>query len=204
MNWKPNRRSSSDTSDEPNIISMFGKPSGDDATDNKIYFYEEVSRESILNLNRQIDSVTKSVRNTQLTFNLPNPPAIELHICSEGGDVMSCMAAVDKIADSVVPIHTYVEGFAASAATLMSIVAAKRFITKSSTMLIHQVSSECWGTYANFKDEMKNLDMLMSLIRGVYLTRTKFKSKELEKLLSHDLFLTSNECLAKGLVDKIC
>jgi ATP-dependent protease ClpP protease subunit len=70
-------------------------------------------------------------------------------------------------------------------------------------MLVHQVSSGLWGNYTQFKDEIKNLELLMELIKGVYLKKTKFNCTELEELLSHDLCLNSKQCLEYGLVDEI-
>ena len=139
----------------------------------------------------------------QLTYNMPNPPCIEIHICSDGGDIFAGMAAVDKIINNSIPVDTYCEGIVASAATFLSVVGHKRYITKSSCMLIHQVSSGLWGNYKEFKDEIKNLDLLMGLIKGVYVKTTKFDDKALDDLLSHDLCLSAEQCLQHGLVDKI-
>jgi ATP-dependent protease ClpP protease subunit len=170
---------------------------------NKIYFYSDISRENTLNLNRQIDELTRQMKIVQFTYNLPHPPRIEVHICSEGGDIFSAIASVDKIINNSVPVDTYCEGIVASAATLISSIGHRRFITKSSCMLVHQVSSGLWGNYTQFKDEIKNLELLMELIKGVYLKRTKFNCTELEELLNHDLCLNSKQCLEYGLVDEI-
>ena len=170
---------------------------------NKIYFYSDTSRDNILSLNRQIDELTRQMKIVQFTYNLTHPPHIEIHICSEGGDIFGAMAAVDKIINNPVPINTYCEGIVASAATLISSIGHRRFITKSSCMLVHQVSSGLWGNYTQFKDEIKNLELLMELIKGVYLKKTKFNCTELEELLSHDLCLDSKKCLDYGLVDCI-
>ena len=113
------------------------------------------------------------------------------------------MSVVDKIISSRIPIHTYIEGFAASAATLLSVVGHKRFITSHSSMLIHQVSSGMWGTYSEFKDEMKNLELIMNTIRKVYLKHTAYKPTELDEILTHDLFLSAEDCVKKKLVDSI-
>jgi len=54
-----------------------------------------------------------------------------------------------------------------------------------------------------FKDEIKNLELIMNMIKGVYLKKTKFNNQELEDLLSHDLYLNAEKCLEYGLVDAI-
>ena len=191
-----------DESTEPKFIIQQGlsevTPQG-----NKIYFYSDITRDTILALNRQIDETSKQMKILQVSYNLTEAPPIELHICSDGGDVFAGMSAMDKIINNSVPIHTYCEGMVASAATFLSVAGKKRFITKSSVMLIHQVSAGCWGKYSAFKDEMENLHLIMELIKAVYLKKTKFKEKELEGILSHDICLGADKCLKLGLVDVI-
>jgi ATP-dependent protease ClpP protease subunit len=202
-NWKyQNNNEPVDVDDSPKIITL-EKSSDSLPQGNRIYFYSDVNKESILNLNRQIDDLTRQMKMIQFGFNLPEPPRIELHICSDGGDVFAGMAAVDKIVDNPIPIDTYCEGLVASAATLLSSVGDKRYISKSSCMLIHQVSSGLWGNYMQFKDEIKNLELLMNLIKGVYLKKTRFNPIELDDILSHDLCMVAQQCIDYGLVDVI-
>jgi len=203
-NWKfHNENEVSEECDEPKMISIEKISNDSNPQGNKIYYYTDVSRDSILNLNRQIDELTKQMKTTQFTYNLPEPPSIEIHICSDGGDIFAAMASVDKIMDNPIPVNTYCEGLVASAATLLSVAGKKRYITKSSCMLVHQVSSGLWGNYMEFKDEIKNLELIMNLIKGVYLKKTKFNGQELENLLSHDLYLNAEKCVEYGLVDEI-
>lgn len=207
MKWitkRLHRQLNDDEDDGPQKIISIEKSSVDNSvTGNKIYFYQDVSRDTILTLNRQIDDVSRQLKNIQFVYNLPEPPPIELHFCSDGGDVFAAMSIVDKLANSIVPIHTYCEGVVASATTLLTVVGKKRFISPRSCMLIHQVSSGLWGNYAEFKDEIKNLELVMSLIRGVYLKHTKFSETELDDILTHDLYLSAEHCLKMGLVDEI-
>jgi len=204
-NWKFKNTDGHPDDDEnsPKIITLEKSTSDSSPQGNKIYFYCDVNNESILNLNRQIDELTKQMKMVQFNFNLPHPPRIEIHICSDGGDIFSSMSAVDKIIDNSIPVDTYCEGIVSSAATLLSSVGHKRYITKSSCMLVHQVSSGLWGNYMEFKDEIKNLELLTNLIKKVYFKKTKFKSEELDEILIHDLFMNSEECLRYGLVDCI-
>ena len=131
------------------------------AQSNQIYFYSDVARESVYVLNRQLIEVEKHLKYVQFTYNLIKPPDIELYISSEGGDVFSSFSTVDRIKSSTIPVNTYVEGIAASAATLLSVVGHRRYIRRNSFMLIHQLSSGMWGSFAQFKDEMQNLELIM-------------------------------------------
>lgn len=170
---------------------------------NQVFFYDDVTRTSIFNLNRNIDAATKSLELLKINYNLPSLPPIELFINSEGGEIFSTLSAVDRIRSSIIPVHTYVEGLAASAATLLSVVGHKRFIRKNSFMLIHQVSGGLWGSFAQFKDEVQNLELIMTCIRRIYLNYTKIPETDLDEILKHDTYLDANECIKHGLADEI-
>jgi ATP-dependent protease ClpP protease subunit len=170
---------------------------------NQLFFYSDVTRDSIYVLNRQLVEAEKQLRLVQIQYNLSVLPPLELYISSEGGEVYSAFTAVDRIMASKIPVDTYVEGIAASAATLLSVVGRKRYIRKNANMLIHQVSSAMWGNYAQFQDEMKNLDLVTSMIKKIYLKHTKFKEKDLNEMLKHDICLSPEECVKYGLCDEI-
>lgn len=184
-----------DKSDKESQISLF--------SGNKLYFYSDVTRDSIYVLNRQIDELTKQLKIVQIQFDLPSPPPIELHISSEGGEIFSSLSTVDKIINNSIPISTHCEGIVASAATLISVVGSKRTISKNSCMLIHQVSGGLWGNYQEFKDELQNLDLIMKILKGIYTKHSKIAEDELIELLKHDLILSPEDCLKFGLVDSI-
>jgi ATP-dependent protease ClpP protease subunit len=110
---------------------------------------------------------------------------------------------MDTIIQSKVPINTVVDGCAASAATLMSVVGHRRYITKHSYILIHQLSSIFWGNYEQLKDDMENSDKFMKMIKSIYKEHTKIPMKKLDEILKHDLWFTAEEALQYGLVDEI-
>jgi len=170
---------------------------------NQIFFYDDVTKGSIYSLNRQLDIAAKSVQLLTINYNLKEVVPIELYIGSDGGEVFSAFSAVDRIKSSVIPVHSYVEGMAASAATLLSVCAHKRYIRKNSFMLIHEVRSAVWGPFEDIKEEVKNLELIMKYIRTLYLAHTKFTDSDLDDILKQDMYLDANECLKFGLVDEI-
>ena len=120
-----------------------------------------------------------------------------------GGSVFAGFAAVDYIRNSKVPVVSIIDGCAASAATIMSVVAEKRFMHKHSFMLIHQLSSGMWGNYESLKDEMQNCDLLMEKIKEIYDENTDIPKKTLTQILKRDLWFDADTCLKYGLVDEI-
>ncbi len=107
----------------------------------------------------------------------------------------------DFIKRSPVPIYTYVEGVCASAATLISVAGHRRFMSRSSVFMIHQLSSWFGGKYEEFNDEKLNLDLTMNRIRQIYLDATKMAKPRLSRLLKRDLFLEVEKCAEYGFVD---
>ena len=170
--------------------------------DNKIYYYSNVSRGSCSELNKKIGELEGKYLGTAKSLDI-EPPTIKLLINSGGGSVVSGIASMDTILRTQVPIHTYVDGFAASAATFLSVVGNYRFMSRNSYMLIHQLSTTFWGTYANFEDEKKNLDLMMTTIKNVYKKYTKVPIKKLNEILKHDLLWDANTCKEYGLIDEI-
>ena len=87
------------------------------------------------------------------------------------------------------PVYTYVDGFAASAATLISVVGKKRFMTKNSLMLIHQLSGADSGKFYELQDQMSNMQILMNKINKIYLNKTTSYNAIIEnRILSLFLF----------------
>ena len=170
---------------------------------NQIFFYDDVTRQSVYNLSRQLDATSKALQILKINFNLPTPPPIELYINSDGGEVLSAFSVVDRIKSSPLPVHSYCEGMVASAATLLSVCCHKRYIRKNGFMLIHQLSSGLWGPFEDLKEEVANMELLMKYIKSIYLQHTKISENDLIEILKHDTYLSSEECLKFGLVDEI-
>ena len=133
------------------------------------------------------------------------PKPLKIFINSNGGEIFAAIPIIDAIINSPIPIYTYIEGMSASAASLISMVGHKRFITKNSFMLIHELRGGVEGTYSNILDEKENCDKIMTVIKRTYLNKTnnKLDNDFLDKILKRDLILTSEECLNYGLIDEI-
>jgi len=124
-------------------------------------------------------------------------------INSGGGSITAGISSMDTILRCKVPVHTYVDGFCASAATFLSVVGKKRYMSRNSYMLIHQLSSNFWGKYSEFEDEKQNLDLMMETIKNVYKEYTKVPMKKINEILKHDLLWDARTCLKYGLIDEI-
>lgn len=172
------------------------------ATDgNHIYFYSEVSRIRMLELNRALEKVNLDLMKKNLEYGMT--PPIYLHIHSYGGSVLSCFSTIDTILSLDTKVVSVIEGAAASAATMISIVCDERRITPHSYMLIHQLSSGFWGKMDEIEDEYQNLTQFMTSIKELYKKYAKIPVGELDSILKHDIWYNAEKCIEYGLVDSI-
>lgn len=169
---------------------------------NHIYFYTEIDRNSISKLTVLIREAEEYSIITSLKLRIDDVP-IYLHIYSNGGYIYSAFAAIDVINSCRVPVYSIIEGATASAGTLISVVCKKRFIRPTAYMLIHQLSSTCWGKMSEITDEFKNLTEMSNKITSIYSEYSNMTPKKLKQLLDHDLWLDSSQAISLGLVDEL-
>lgn len=169
---------------------------------NHIYFYCSVSKKTCLKLNIELKKVAQNIIDNGKNL-LNKDKYIYLHINSFGGSVFSAFSTIDTIINLPVPVVSIIEGAAASAATLISVMCSYRVIYPNSYMLIHQLSSMAWGKMDEIEDEIVNLKELMRRIKLIYKGKTKINKKDLDEILTHDLWWNAKKCLEVGLVDKI-
>jgi ATP-dependent protease ClpP protease subunit len=172
--------------------------------DNSIQFYAEISGSTCSELNRLLRELDTRMQHAKITMNDSSfDPVIHLRMHSYGGDVLAGLASVDTIRSLKTKVYTYVEGAAASAATIISIAGKKRHIGKNSFMLIHQLSSVCAGTFERLEDEQENNRRMMNTIKSLYKEYTKIPMKELDNILKRDIWFDAATCLKYGLVDEV-
>lgn len=169
---------------------------------NHIYFYTEIERDSISKLSVLIREAEEYSIVTSLKLRVDDIP-IYLHIYSSGGCVYSAFVAIDVINSCRVPVYSIIEGATASAGTLISIVCKKRYIRPTSYMLIHQLSSACWGKMSEIVDEFKNITDMSNKITSIYSEYSNMTPKKLKQLLDHDLWLDSAQAISLGLADEL-
>jgi len=213
MSWIRKRKSNAKDSRPASVASAEPKADDDDEEaiplaskvyreNNHVYFYAEVDRSTISLLNKLIREAEEYSLLISLKLRVSSIP-IWLHIYSDGGYIHAALAAVDTIQGCTVPVFSVIEGATASAGTIISIACTKRYIRPSAYMLIHQLSSECWGKLSEITDEYTGLTELMAKIREMYAERTQLSEKKLTWLLKHDLWLNATKSIKWGLADEL-
>ena len=172
---------------------------------NHIIFKGDVNRNNVYKLREEIEKLNKDFK--ILKKNLEDgvfitPKPIYLHINSYGGYLDDGFAAVDFIKQSDIPIHTVVEGRCASAATLMSVVGVKRYMSEHSRLLIHQLRGGMWGKMADMEEVIEECRDAMNDIIGIYLEHTNMTEKQIRDQLKKEKFWSYKDCKKRGIVDE--
>jgi ATP-dependent protease ClpP protease subunit len=171
-----------------------------------IYFYSSVNQDRCLDLIKKIKNLDEDLRSERKTRSIPDDHdmvPIWLHIFSPGGDLFTGMAVSDQIKQIETPIYSIVEGYAASAATYISMSCTRRYIQPSAYMLVHQHSNMSFGKYEELKDEMKLNNMLMERYVKFYIEHSNMDEEEVREVLKRESWFDAEQALEKGLVDEV-
>jgi ATP-dependent Clp protease protease subunit len=164
-------------------------------------FYSPVTIESCMALTTYLKQLDVKSKQLQIQYGKVFP--INLHIQSGGGMLMPTFYVCDVIHNLDTPVHVYIDGFVASAASLIAVSGAKRYMTQHSFMLIHQLQSQSSGRLNEMKDEIANLDFFMKNAKDIYYQNSNITKEVLEKLLLDELWIDAQECLHYDLIDEI-
>ena len=169
-----------------------------------VQFRDTVSQSSMLSLveNMQACHAQRSV--VLKTACSDSMPPIHLSVSSHGGSLMAGLFAYDRI-HAIPNVHSHVEGMVASAATLLTVGASQRTMSKHSFMLVHQPSLYIEDTlkYNDMRDNFATMHKCMEALIDVYNATTHLSTNELETLLKGDEILSAKDCLTYGFVDAI-
>lgn len=134
--------------------------------------------------------------------NSKNPKPIHIHIMSGGGDLATMFAVYNTIKNSKIPIYTYNEGAAHSAAFIIFLAGHKRFANKYSVSIAHEGSAELGGSYRETKASMKAYERSVQKMREIIADSTDYSPDEIEKHYdeSQDWYIYYDEMVERGIV----
>ena len=133
----------------------------------------------------------------------PNVKRINVHINSGGGEVFAAVAMAQQLKKHSAEVHTYVEGVAASAATIIAMAGDVRHMTVSSLYMIHLPSTNVQGNKHQIAKGIEVLEKVEDIIRLTYQNKTKLSDEQLTDMLDHETWLTAPEAKKYGFISEI-
>lgn len=137
--------------------------------------------------------------------NLGNVSSIDLHINSNGGDVFDGQAIHTLIKNHKGFVTAYIDGLAASIATVIAMGADKVIMPKNAMMMIHNAWTGLYGNANDLRKMADDLDHINDTIVNTYLAKVKDKTDEatIRDLMDKESWLNAEECLSLGLCDEV-
>ena len=186
----------------PNIIiNRNPSTSGINVMGNHIYFNKDIDHISASNLNTALRELEFKLKKEFMAFNI-DPVPIYLHLTTNGGVIHAAFSVVDCMNSLSLPVYTVVDGYVASAGTLISVSGKKRYIGKNAYILIHELSSGVWGKMSYLEDEYLNFKKLQDHLTNIYVDKTSLTEKKLTKILKKDIEWNAEEAIEYGLADE--
>lgn len=141
-----------------------------------------------------------------LEFLNPGKPILFV-INSPGGAVDSGFAIWDQIKMLKSPVITLVTGLAASMGSVLSLVSGKgrRYATRNARIMIHQprIHGVIRGQATDLEIHAQEIIKTRSALVQLYVTATGQDAKVIERALDRDKWMSAQEALEFGLLDKI-
>lgn len=130
-------------------------------------------------------------------------PKVVIDLKSLGGDIMEAYAIYDAIKSLSARVVVNIVGSSASAATVIASAADEVTITENSRYLVHNARTWVEGTAEKLGQAFEMLRSIDEQIVNTYVKRTGKPRAALEDLMKQERWLTAQEALDWGFVDKI-
>jgi len=169
--------------------------------------YSRLLKERIIFLSGQVEDNISTLIVSQLLFlESENPDKdIYLYINSPGGVVTSGLAIYDTMQYIKPDVATLCMGQAASMCSLLLMAGAKgkRYCLPNSRVMIHQPSGGFRGQATDIEIHARETISLKKRLNDIYVKHTGQKLPVVEKAMERDNFMSPEDALKFGLIDKI-
>ena len=169
--------------------------------------FSRLLKERIIFITGPIEDGMSTLVCAQLLFlEADNPKKeIALYINSPGGVVTSGMAIYDTMQFIKPPVSTLCIGQAASMGSLLLCAGEKdlRFATPNARVMVHQPSGGFQGQASDIERHAQDILKMKKRLNETYVKHTGQDYETIETTLDRDHFMTADESLEFGLIDKV-
>ena len=128
---------------------------------------------------------------------------INLRINSVGGDVFEALAIYNYLKSHKAKIHVYIDGLAASAASVVAMSGKKITMPSNAMMMIHNPSGGVYGNAEDMRETADILDKIRDSIANVYITRTGLDREKVNSMMNDETWFSAEEALDMKFCDEV-
>lgn len=131
-----------------------------------------------------------------------NSKEIIVNLNSGGGDAFDGIAIYNLLKRHDAKIIVNIDGYAASAASVIAMAADELIMNTGTMLMIHEASTIAWGNVKDFKSTVNALEGLNSSVADIYMTRFKGERSEIETFIENETWFTADEAVDLGLANR--
>lgn len=169
--------------------------------------YSRLLKDRIVFIGTPIDDGIANLIIAQLLFLQMEDPDkdINVYINSPGGHVTSGLAVYDTMQFVKPDVNTYCIGQAASMGALLLAggTKGKRYALPNARIMIHQPWGGTQGTASDIHIQAKEILRMRERINKLLVYHTAQSIEKVEKDTDRDYFMTADEAMKYGLIDKV-
>jgi ATP-dependent Clp protease protease subunit len=179
-----------------------------DARGERAYdIYSRLLKDRIIFLGTPINDVVANSIIAQLLFLAAQDPEkdINLYINSPGGSITSGMAIYDTMQHIKPDVSTICVGMAASMGAFLLAAGAKgkRFALPNSEVMIHQPLGGAEGQASDIEIRARRILKMRDKLNRILAERTGQPLERIEKDTDRDYFMSAEEAVEYGIIDKV-
>lgn len=131
-----------------------------------------------------------------------NGKPIDVRINSDGGNVYEGIAIYNALKRYENKVTIYIDGLAASIASVIACAADEVYISNGATIMIHDPAIVARGSKEEMQKAINALDAAKDSILDIYVEKTKGDRTELSNLMTAESWFTSNQAVDRGFATK--
>lgn len=131
---------------------------------------------------------------------------INVRINSGGGDVFEGISIYNTLKKSTATIHIYIDGLAASMASIIALAGSKIFMSRFAQLMIHRVSGSANGDADKLRETASLMDDLEKSLLEIYATKTGKDATLIQDTWMQrgkDSWFNATEAIKQKLVDEV-
>ena len=169
--------------------------------------YSRLLKERIIFLTGPVNDQVSSLVTAQLLFLEADNPKKEIsfYINSPGGMVTAGLAMYDTMQYIRPAVSTMCLGFAASMGSLLLTAGEKdmRFSLPNARIMVHQPSAGFQGQASDIERHAEDIIATKKRLNEIYVHHTGQDYDRIERTLDRDFFMTPDEAVDFGLIDRV-
>jgi ATP-dependent Clp protease protease subunit len=124
--------------------------------------------------------------------------SVSLRINSPGGDAFEGVAIYNVLKNHGKPVNVYVDGLAASAASIIAMAGDTICMGTGSMMMIHPAQGMAMGDAKTVREFADTLDQVSASIADIYVERTKNSKKSVTDMMNAETWMSAKEAVKNG------